>query len=223
MNIRVTTWNIFRGKNVEEVINVLQKCNSDIILLQEVLPDDTIAKRLQYAYHYCKGQIIGNAVLSRFPIASTSCQLLNLGVAYDMTPSTEPRFATVARITIETYVLNVISTHLYYPHHTGVSIEPAVVQQESLAKLLKNEHIILGGDFNIEGNMGELNMLKSLTECGAGDDRPTFNDIKYTGERRKFDHIFVSPEYKVVSYEVTETTASDHNPVTVELTLSELQ
>lgn len=223
MNIRVTTWNIFRGKSVEDVVSMLKKLNSDIILLQEVLPDDSIAQRLQYAYHYCKGQVIGNAILSRFPILSTSCHPLNVGAEYDETPRTESRVAAVARISIKSAIINVISTHLYYPHHTGISTETAQAQQSSLSHLIKNEHLILGGDFNIEGNMGELEILKPLTDCGAGDDRPTFNDIKYTGESRKFDHIFVSPTYKVISYDVTETKASDHNPVTVELTLPELQ
>ncbi len=221
MNIRITSWNIYGGRLPEEIYKVITSLNSDIYLLQEVPATFDISGRLGYYRFYCQGQTIGNSILSRFPLISPSCAVLTNEIDYDGTPSTEQRMATIASIPVESHMLNIISTHLYFPHDQSSPAGSAEYQQKKLLEHIKKEHMVLGGDFNTEGKNHELKTIEDiLVDCGKDDKRPTFHNIKYNmNEKKKLDHMFVSSDLKVVSYDVQETSASDHYPVTVEIIL----
>lgn len=221
MKIRVVSWNIFGGKNAGPIVEVLKKINADIILLQEVTTAEDIAQGLQYNHFLCKGQTIGNAIMSHYPIISSACHPLTTEITYDGTPSTELRVAATATISIENTILNIISSHLYYPHNQASPHGSAIDQQKKLATLIKKQNVIVGGDFNTEGSNQELSVLKTwLTDCNGQDNRPTFHNIKYdTNEKKRLDHMLVSPEFEVVSYDVIETTISDHYPIIADLIL----
>src|SRR6266480_1308494 len=126
MNIKVLSWNIWKGKHLKEVIEFLKTTKADVIGLQEVVGETTaqkIANQLGYEYTYFTAFTtnrhetifdLGISILSKYPIKHATCHFLSTMDAYEQNAQTEPRIAVEAEIEINGILLHVFTVHLAY-------------------------------------------------------------------------------------------------------------
>jgi endonuclease/exonuclease/phosphatase family metal-dependent hydrolase/regulation of enolase protein 1 (concanavalin A-like superfamily) len=162
---------------------------------------------------------VGNMVLSRFPIASTSyCQL------------SARRVAVNAAIYVNGRLLNVWSTHL---DSSSTSNTMRLAEVNALHACVGSfaEQKIVAGDFNAYGTASELTLMKTLFVDGwlEADVSPTADAVSYPGNtsfgatrNSRIDFVFYSKtatNLVVQRAEVFDTRdangvmASDHKPL----------
>jgi endonuclease/exonuclease/phosphatase family metal-dependent hydrolase len=229
--MKVMTWNIWGGKYLDRVINLIHQENPDILALQEVTVQNgvntanTIAKRLGYHVQYCKtfstdrhtpSYDLGNAMLSKVPFSETSCVFLSSQDQYQDSASTEPRNAVVAHLTVNAKPYTVVATHLGYSEKFSESMFRQF-QLQNLLKLLPQNNCILMGDFNA---LPESKVVRTLSDVLVNTDttltEPSMTDY-HDEERTKYriDYIFVSNDIPFTDFRIIETDASDHQPLVV--------
>lgn len=177
MNVlRVLTLNIWNRQGPwEERLDLIRegirRLSPDLVALQEVLARegrsqaDDIAEGLGYeaafgsAQDFGGGVHFGNAVLSRWPIASSRAIPLPVG------DDDEHRALVFAEITAPHGKIPFFVTHLNWKFHHGIVRERQVV---AIAAHVKAEAkvsglpAILAGDFNAEPEAAEIRFLKGL-------------------------------------------------------------
>ncbi|MEB1808589.1 MAG: endonuclease/exonuclease/phosphatase family protein [Bacillaceae bacterium] len=223
--ITVTTYNVRYGKgldnrvNIQRTIEVLRSLDSDIISLQEIerysirskFKDQVqiIAKELEmnavfYPSISYPGIYYGNAILSRFPIESTD--------RISFFSKRENRSAILSKINIsEEQSIYVINTHLGL--NEGERLAAIKKIYERLSQI--EEPVILMGDLNSLPTKKEYQMWDSyLTKSNVGDPIQTYYSREW-----QIDYIFHSKEFVVSQTNVLKNDASDHYPVTAELSL----
>ena len=255
----LNVWNLdgpWRERRVE-IVGWLSRVDADLICLQEIvegadgqnqaqwLADEVGAYSVAYGGRDVGGGIlVGNAILSRWPIESTD--------DLDLTSTPEvdgevPRLVVHAR----TGGLDVYSTHLNFRYRDGVVRE---TQVQELARYVEDTSDpgaamppVVAGDFNAEPDSTEVRFLSGLTSLsgtsvyfqdawrvsggrGPGhtwDNRNTFAAAEHEPDRR-IDYVFVGhvrPDGagRVESAQVvcdralTGTFASDHFGVVADL------
>lgn len=128
--LKVLSWNIWGGKYLEEIVTFLKTVDANIIVLQEVIENETgntamtIANKLGYECVYGIGmkmsskwagpprekeEIIsfGNAILSKYKIVESKIHELS---------DEKRRVAVQANIQIGNNILHVFSIHLQHNH-----------------------------------------------------------------------------------------------------------
>ena len=234
MLLKVLSWNIWAGKNLDGVVKLLREVNADIIGLQEVLERNSrnnaedLAQKLGLNYFYCKAftddrhpvpkYTLGNAVLTRFPIEKSCCHQLSSLELYRKSSETEPRTAAEATLSINGKSLNFFNTHLAHSPALRES-EMRDLQLNNLLKYLSNHLTILTGDFN---SQADSEVIKKLSEKLINTDKdPSRTTAVDDDEHGKFnfrkDYIFVSPDIKVTSFRILDSDASDHYPILAEI------
>jgi endonuclease/exonuclease/phosphatase family metal-dependent hydrolase len=151
----------------------------------------------------------GNAILSRFPIASQRV------VKFDSTDNLR-RSALVVGIELgDGRILDLIGTHLDNPGEAG---RARAEQMAQLVELIDTGRpTIVAGDFNAPPDdplivdLADVGLIDSAPPAGA--DEPTSED------GRRIDYIFVTDEFEVLDGQVIDTDASDHRPLVVNLAL----
>lgn len=233
MEIRVLSWNIWQGKRREEVLAYLGEQNADIVGLQEV-PSQTdhnlagdIADSLEYHYAYYPSIATtdntgrGNAVLSRYPIVRRMCHFLSPSVAYDGSPTTEPRIAVQVDLSIDGSIITVLSTHLSYTAHFGPSTV-AALQTDTLMRLTRNKaKLILMGDFNALPDSDTVRAISSVlkhTDSALSVPTWTMYPHEYLNHREtrlhdRIDYIFTSRDTSVRAFEVGMSKGASHLPI----------
>ena len=224
--LKVISWNIWGGKNLQEIIDCLRETNADIIALQEVLQDEDgknnnaeeIAKALGYEWvfkstntltpsmsyllqeqHIESNKQWGNALLSKHPIIENESFILS-----------EKNSRTAIKIVIpfENKNITIFSTHLVHAAH---SVEVRLEQVSNLLQLVSNNNTIVAGDFNdIPESESVSNMLNVMYK-GA--------DISPTNEDRRIDYIFTTKDIHVIEDGVIHSQASDHLPIYTVITV----
>src|SRR5947199_24580 len=102
MQIKVLSWNIWQGYHLDLILETLREQNPDIIGLQEVPEKDgtnvaqVLAEKLQYHCAYFRaidmtrlGTPMGNAILSKLPIAESKRHFLSEPELYKGDAETE--------------------------------------------------------------------------------------------------------------------------------------
>lgn len=238
MQLKILSWNIWGGKNIEEVISYLRNYNADIIALQEIIRDAegntalTIARALGYECVFDLGmklsskwsgpprekeEIIdfGNAILSKHKIIASETLVLS---------ESELRTATNADIRVGNSVLHIYSVHLKHCHVRNNKPENALLQKEQIEKLLQvlpREKVVVLGDFNgVPETYPVKKIAKILQDAEASSATPTWSvypegcDIcSPASVEFKFDYIFSSLDLRPKSFKVGDSRASDHLPV----------
>jgi endonuclease/exonuclease/phosphatase family metal-dependent hydrolase len=220
--IRVVSYNIRYGEQIEEVVSAFASIGSikdaDIILLQEMDEAGTaeIARRLGYNYVYYPASIapdgdnFGNAVLARWPIADS--KKLVLPGLHPLTG--QQRTATRATVRIGDEAVLVYSTHI------EVATAPPAMRAAQIQAIIDDipadaPRVIVGGDFNTVTNKGVQALGDRFDTAGMNHDTadlgPTF--IRWGRKLAATDHIFSRGFDRHESGVVTEVSASDHLPV----------
>lgn len=230
-SLRVMDYNLHNGFDVdgqldlEALAQVIEASNAGVISLQEVSRGWVIngsvdmlqwlSQRLDmpYAFGPTEGLQWGNAVLSRYPIVSVE------------TATLPPDSLRLRRGYIQVEInagretLQLIDTHL---HH----LEPdSEIRQEQVPVLIAAwegaPKTILMGDTNATPDSPEMMMLAEagLVDVGALiGPTPGYTFVSAAPDRR-IDYFWASPDLILTDYDITQTTASDHLPLTTTITL----
>jgi endonuclease/exonuclease/phosphatase family metal-dependent hydrolase len=230
MKIKVLSWNIWRGKNFPEVIEFLKKEQPDLIGLQEVLEDEEhtekLAKELGFYYFFGKAFTtdrhetvftLGNAVLSRFPILESRIIMLSGLEDYQRSSATEPRNVTLIKVRVKDQELTFATTHLAHSLD-NVPSELRTKQTKNLMKEVDKESLILCGDFNSLPDDPAIKLLEeSLINTDSDPSKKTWVDKD--GDHFRIDYILTSKDLKNNTFQVLESDASDHKPISVDIEL----
>lgn len=239
MKINVASWNIWvHGlRDHTGMARVIGENEIDIIGLQEagVYFDknngENIAEKIAGELGFnCvfypafdgrpkKSWIIGNAIISRYPItASESRQLNPPGVKYDGTALTEPRILAYSKIRLDkNKSLNFLTTHLQFSvRHETTDLRLA--QVENILSTIKKlgSPVVLTGDFNTVPGSPEIKKLENfLTRLGG--DEPTWSVYPWErygwrvdGLKYRIDNIFISKDLECEKSGVIDSKISDH-------------
>ncbi|MFI7430563.1 endonuclease/exonuclease/phosphatase family protein [Micromonospora sp. NPDC049836] len=228
--VRVVAYNIRMGfgldgrLDLDEVARVVRDNRPDVVLLSEVDRGwllngghDTLALlagrlRMPYVFAPAADPVWGDAVLSRFPVRS--------GRSHPLPAHGAPTGAQALGVTLDLggRDLAVVATHLQPPPGQG-----PVAQAREVAAFATGyaagRPLVLAGDLNTEpgepafaafaaaGLVDALAAARPLPTSPADD------------PRAQIDHVFVSPGLQAADVAAPRTTASDHLPVAVTLTL----
>ncbi|WP_256243522.1 endonuclease/exonuclease/phosphatase family protein [Bacillus sp. V3B] len=239
MKIKVMTFNIHHGKGIDKqsdlyrIAEVIDKCNPDIIGLNEVdqhfsrrslYEDQTswIANQLKMDHafspsisikskHLIEKRQYGNALLSRYPIITKKIHLFK-----NRSGINEGRSLIEATIQINKQLYIVMVTHLSLNLFLHKKQTDFIVNQSQ-----KYSHpTIIMGDCNMRpGSKGWRKLTDAFQDVwniggnGTGYTHPSLRP------RRRLDYIFVSRNLKVVEADVVTkiSKASDHLPLTATL------
>lgn len=239
--LKVLDWNTHYGVgtdgkyNIDRIATWIAKINPDIVSLNEVTRFAYYNSRedqaTRYAallkaktgrtwYHYYRTDNgaktgVGNIVLSRFPIASTSyCQLSGRRVAVN------------AAIYVNGRLLNVWSTHL-----DSSSTSMRISEVRNLTACTSNfaQQRIIAGDFNARDYTTEINMMESAHYDGWAEAAEDGTARDYAGNtafgatrNRRIDYLWYSKgasALRLVGAQVFDTRdaygrmPSDHKPL----------
>jgi endonuclease/exonuclease/phosphatase family metal-dependent hydrolase len=243
--LKLLNWNTHYGVgtdgryNLDRIASVIARTNPDIISLNEVTRyayygrgEDQIARYAAllkaktgrtwyYRYRTDNGAArgVGNAVLSRFPIASTSyCQLSGRRVAVN------------AAVYVNGRLLNVWSTHLDSHQSTGTY---RIAEVKALNACMNNfaQQRIVAGDFNARSTATEIGVMERYYYDAWAESAADRTAYSYPGNtsfgatrRSRIDYVFLSKGATALSIrkaEVIDTRdsygrmPSDHKPLVV--------
>lgn len=231
--MKVMSWNIWKGKHLNNVIALIRRENPDIIGLQEVTEKDNnnigkeIAQKLNYQFLYCKSFTTdrhtpsfdqGNAILTRLPVISSECHFLSTLEHYEKNAATEPRTVMEVTLSWNDKQLIIFNTHLGFAEKFGES-EMKNNQLLNLLKFLPKKNTILMGDFN---SQPDSTVIKEITRVLVNTDshptEPTIIDVKDKNQTKyRIDYIFTTPDMRTNNFQIIESSASDHFPLMVEV------
>lgn len=230
MLIKILSWNIWQGKYLNKISDFLKQCDADIVCLQEVVQNEYgkeniatfLAHELSYEYVYATAMQIkkrnneldmGNAILSKYEIIDKKIHVLG---------KSQTRVAIQAGVKINEKIIHILCTHLIHAHQ-----QPSIIQDEQaddLIKILPLDNIILCGDFNAVPQSKTIRKLSNVLTNTDSQFIPTWSVYKEgcevcnpKGVIYKLDNIFVSEDVKFASFNVEQSNASDHLPISVKV------
>ena len=224
--IKIISWNIKFSEEIDAAITELQNVenlrNADILLLQEM--DETgverIAKSLKYNYIYFPASVhthhnknFGNAILSRWPISEATKVIL---------PHQNPKNQQI-RIAVRGRVQFTNQSALVYSVHTETVWLSQAKRADQIDALLADidpdeQYVIVGGDFNTVTQEDVQNLAEQVEQANL---KRASEGAGYTfdpgGVELQFDHLFARGMSAVKSGVISNTEASDHFPLWVEM------
>lgn len=227
--MRVVSWNIQYGIEsalaASEIATSAEMRDFDVLLLQEMdeAGTATIAEAFaaNYAYasagpHANTGRDFGNAVVTRWPIRGRA----EVPLPHRASVSGQPRSATHAVIDVEGREVSAYSVHTEIP---SLRLARRVEQFAAVAKDADwhtIDLVVVGGDFNTVTARGVRALVNTMSTAGLGkvssESAPSY---RRGGRDLVLDHVFAAGFESATSGVVGGTTASDHAPLWVELTL----
>ncbi len=244
-SIKVISYNIEFANNFEEAIELLNSellKDFDIMLLQEMdeIATDAISKALNCAYIYYpaidhpgQGKLVGNAILSRWPIISHYKLKLPHPSAYPIVKEVLlkgkmhkfRKLGTVAIIEVNGREIACYSVH-------GAAINSSKARRaiaQTIADDIVNRqhpHVIVGGDFNTVGYGDIMATVDPFEKAGmlwaSRDIGRTIGHIRwivsfFNKEAFQADHFFVKGMEVQTNGKVENTEISDHFPIWMKL------
>lgn len=218
--LRVLTLNIYaRNRTPDAVLNYIENADADVVVLSEVRPEfmamavERLGNLYPYRHDASRRGYFGMALLSRIPL--DDAQTHQLGVS-DY-PSIE------ATLTWQGKVITLYGAHPHPPLGARGTVRRDSELAEIQALLTRIEGpLILAGDLNASpwsAILSDLSNATGLRNVALGKGiRPTW----WYGSLvlgLPYDHVMVSPEWQVASYQVGDDVGSDHFPVMADLYL----
>ncbi|MCI0394394.1 MAG: endonuclease/exonuclease/phosphatase family protein, partial [Chloroflexi bacterium] len=229
--VRLMDYNLHNGFNtagrldLEAVAQVIEANDPDVVGLQEVSRGWIIngsVDMLQWlsqrlAMPYVSGPtgdlVWGNAILSRYPIISAE------NVPIPPRSLLLLRGYVVAEIDAGRSTLRIVNTHL---HHVE---DDSVVRQEQVPALLAGwngaPRTVIMGDLNATPDSPEMQQIAAagLVDVAAAVGTPPIYTYYAADPNRQIDYIWSTPDLAASDFAIPRTTASDHLPMFVTLTL----
>lgn len=240
--LRVMTYNIFAGKDLERRSNLarvaalIDSLGIDVAFLQEV--DRRTARsghvdqpavlaeltgfhvRFGRAFDFDGGEY-GNAILTRWPVrTSRVVPLVEDPRAERENRASEPRSLLHVVIGTPGGEVHLLNTHLDHGAEPSVRHAQLLQLMAYVAEAVpRAARIVLGGDLNAQPDTREVRALMLLFEdawpaCGAGDGH-TFRSDRPT---RRIDYILLAG-VQCSGARVPDVYLSDHRPVIVDVRL----
>lgn len=226
--VKVITWNIKFSEEIDTAIaelkNVEDLQGADIILLQEMdeAGVESIAQSLNYNYVYFPASIhthhdknFGNAILAKWPLSDPTKLIL---------PHANPKNRQT-RIVVRAIVTVADTEVTAYSVHSETNWLSSQKRNEQLGAMLDNinqdsNYVIAGGDFNTFSSNSISEFEKRFEQLGlervSAGTGPTF---EYGAVVFTPDHVFAKNLSAIEAGVWSETQASDHFPVWVDLRL----
>ncbi|MEI6649813.1 MAG: endonuclease/exonuclease/phosphatase family protein [Candidatus Moraniibacteriota bacterium] len=226
--MKILSWNIWVDGHFDELKSFLRSADADIIGLQEVKDDDSsrdvigLLTGLGYSHVFARTEQIwdgkayrhGPAVFSRLPIIHSETFLID---------EADQRAAARADVMVGDTVLHILSTHLVHTHQ-----KPSPQQESQVARLIERlpqDHVVVMGDFNATPDSVAIQMMRNVL-VDTGDDSALTWSVYPEGCTvclpqaldTRLDYIFVSEDLQADSFEVHLSAASDHLPISVNVT-----
>ncbi len=222
--IKVVSWNIQIDREIEPAIADLQEAvelkDADFLLFQEMdeTRTDTIAAALGYNYVYYPisvhpetGRNFGNAILSKWPLSRPEKILL----PYESPTNKQIRAAVTAVAGVAGREITLYSIH----NETAVlSSDKRLQQTDAIVEQIDEGTavVIAGGDFNTISQIGVAALEERFAKAGM-ERADTGVTVIRAGQGFAADHIFTRGGKVTDSGVWTDTEASDHFPVWVEM------
>ncbi|MCA9214688.1 MAG: DUF3472 domain-containing protein [Planctomycetales bacterium] len=228
-SVRVLAYNIKHGRgndgkvDLERTAQVIRRLNPDVVALQEIDNKATRsgnvdeAKRLAELTglkHHAFGRFMdfdggkyGMAVISRYPLTDVTDLRLPDGA--------EPRTSLIATVGMP-QPFRLASVHFY------ATEEQRLAQAKTLLGFLGDHQdipCVVAGDFNSKPDSPVLKLFSDWNIPPKGDDHLTFSS---DNPRIEIDFIMHRPDTAFIVREIDvidEPVASDHRPVTVDLSV----
>jgi endonuclease/exonuclease/phosphatase family metal-dependent hydrolase len=223
--LRVVSWNLHYGEELEQIIKTLEASpelmGADILLLQELDKEgvEELARALHYnyvyfpaAFHRERRKEYGNAILSKWPLRDGK----KIVLPNSLPGWLEDRNAARAITTVDGRDILLYSAHL-----DTAWMEP---QGEFLGEEI-SQHPgagILGGDFNTWRSSSISRLERALN--GAGLERlaqGTGYTFRLFGLPLALDHIFAAEGLDYQAGVLRQTEASDHYPVWADIIIGD--
>lgn len=222
--LRILCWNLHHGVgednklDLERIAKVISEQKPDLVALQEIDRKCGRTKRVDQAAELARltglqmafgkamdfdGGEYGQAVLSRFPIASTQ--------VHQLPGDGEPRIAFEAEVKIDGKPMRMVTVHLDHQQDAR-----RLKQAETLAKSLENRHepMVLAGDFNDGPESATVKAFAAQWKAAPKKD-PKLTCPAATPSV-EIDHILLRGlEAKEPATVLPEAVASDHRPLLV--------
>lgn len=242
MNVNVASWNIWihGSRDYKGMAEVVRENKIDIIGIQEVgvyfdksLPEnmaEKIAKELDF--HFVsypafdkkpkRPWLIGNAILSKFPITKSEFYQLNpSNIEYDGTAQTEPRILISSKIQLnDNKIINFLTTHLQFSLGFKTT-DIRIAQVERILSVIKKlgKPIVLTGDFNAIPESEEIRKIEKFLIRIDGNE-PTWTVYPWSlygwhveGLKYRIDNIFISKDLAYKNFKIIKSKVSDHLPI----------
>lgn len=231
-NFRVMTYNIHHGEgldgkvDVARIAEVIKRERADVVALQEVdkgvartqrrdLPMELAAlsgMRCVFSNNFnYQGGEYGNAVLTRFPVLSST------NLHYTMLRTNEQRGLLQLRLEVGGRELIFMNTHIDFRGDDSERLLN-VSQIQDVARGY-GRTLILCGDFNdTPGSRTHQRMKQAFDDAWERAGQGSGFSYPAEGGKKRIDYVWVSRNSPVepTSAEVIATDASDHLPVLVE-------
>jgi endonuclease/exonuclease/phosphatase family metal-dependent hydrolase len=210
--------------NLEAIAQVIEAADADLVGFQEVsrgyLTGGSVDMLLwlsnRLGMPYVTGPTAdpqwGNAVLSRYPITSSSTSPLPPDDLLLL------RGFITTSVDLGTGTLQVLTTHY---HHRGPYSEIRQVQSPPILSAWDGAPAsIILGDLNAVPSDPEMEMFaaQGLVQAASIEPGDHFTYPSFAAEK-KIDYIWATPELLLSDYEIPQTTASDHLPLVVTVQL----
>jgi endonuclease/exonuclease/phosphatase family metal-dependent hydrolase len=223
--LRIATYNLHNGFSAEGTLNLealaldIEESGADVVALQEISRGwlvsgrvdmlEWLSQRLNMPYYFgpSSGPFWGNAILSRYPIASA----VNIPLPSEGLPLERSFIAAILEINGRNF--QVIAVHL---HHVADDSDIRVEQVSALLSFYGNTaRTVIMGDFNAEPNDPEIKLMRAagLRDVLLSIEPPPAYTFRSDDPFQRIDYIWVSPDLTWSEVSLTTGTASDHHGV----------
>ncbi|MDT0341468.1 endonuclease/exonuclease/phosphatase family protein [Streptomyces litchfieldiae] len=244
--VRVLDWNIQGATgtdgvtDIDRVGDLIAQQNPDVVTLQEVHNNAAIGAENQwqvlldrfpqYEAHFARsddnalGGSAGNLILSRYPIEERLTRLLP---QYPADSTAVRRSLGGVRVDVGGTDLRVYTTHL----SSGIGAEATERRNRqardvltALPAALMTSPMLLTGDLNVRPGdairpwFAEAGWIDAWTTVNANTGAGAITHPG-SGDDARIDYVYATPAFQVSAARTVPTTASDHLPVVVDLTV----
>lgn len=245
MKIKILQWNVWTKENPVNIANEILKINPDVVCAQEIKQNlnqgvdflKTISEIIKYDSFYKEAVTWdrrtdvtsqGNAIFSKYPIATSSCEFIRPFKHNPANATKEGRVYIETEINFGSVQINVGTIHMPYSYkfrNTKVRKNEAGKLCEVLNK--KDANYIFTGDLNSTPNSYTVKSI--LTKTNLKNAGPSFDQKTWTTKpfnyhgfvennlNWRIDYAFTSKDIKVISSEIVKTKFSDHLPILTEI------
>ncbi len=246
--IKLTNLNVYDGgRFMESISSYLLTQKPDILTLQEVYSCDNTAAPMRFntisalpshfSNYYTfyspefKTQtefgdvVIGNAILSRYPIIQKKTLFLSGEYAThpqgDVDPANYPKNMQICRLDIPGLPLNLCNLHGIWDRTTKDTEDRFHMVQVILSTLARYDRIVIAGDFNVSIETKTMSLMRKKYTQVFDHLSSTLNfnikdRAKYAPEdNTAVDMIYTSSNIHIIDKKMPHVDLSDHYPLEI--------